>query len=1628
MMRFKRGAAVGVLLCAATVVGHGAASAQVLNWGEEYAKRIKSSENISPLGDDLFGDSIKLFNGTVSFSATDISLPGNNALPVRLTRAKNLQEHRFGLPLGDWDIDAPYVGGTHPDQPSVGYWAPLARCTTVAAPPAVTVGSYTFTARDYWSGTQLNAGGGGDLLAITTDAKLVRPSDGRTYYWTTKGQWFFFCLSALKSGHPGEGFVGRAPDGTTYTFDYMVVAPYPGITKKDPSQLYGAQLNRKSVRIYASKVEDRFGNWVQYDWSGGRLNRIWSSDGREIVLTYDAATGLLASAQAAGRTWTYQYTYASLTGVVNPDGSRWSFAASNPDALTRIEYEPDDSTSDPNDYVRDDTHYCWPTNAMVARAASYSITHPSGASATYHFAPMRHGRTNVKYRCLEGTDDDWRSDYNLFALTHDVVSLQRKVITGPGIEQQTYTYAYSGLEGGYRPTGDAQTDTLIGASAPPHYKTVTVTRPDGTEAVHTFGKDYELNEGQLLRVDIRKAGVTHRTTVNTHVGEAELPNLPFPSYVGNNLVTLGDNFSAAALRPLKSTQITQDGVTFTATAQTFDAQARTLAQTRSSSLGYSRTDVTEYHDDTAQWVLGQVKRRYESNSGIVLAKTDYDARVLPWKIYGQGTLSVAPQVKHTLAYNADGTLASVTDARGYVTTLSTWKRGIPQLIRYPATPEATAGATESAEVNDDGTIASVTDETGSKTCYGYDAMGRLNRITYPSETQAGVCDTTKWVPTTMTFAPVNAIEYGIPAGHWKHVVATGNARRITYYDAFWRPLVEEAYDTANVAGTRSINVKRYDVSGRLAYQSYPLASLTSYATPTQGTRTFYDVLDRPVLMEQDSEHGVLATITDYLPGLKTRITNPRGYITTHTYMAWDAPTYDYLIKSEQPEGKVIEIGRQPQLGRVDRLTQRNATNTQSVTRTYGYDAYQRLCRVDEPETGSSFMGYDAADNLAWSAAGYTTTLVGCASPTAVAARRSDRAYDARNRVTSVTFPDGLGNTTHTYFPDGKLATVAAANGGTDTAKTIYSYNRRRLLTREVLQIGPVNWPVDYAYNANGHLSVQSWHGLNIDYAPNALGQATKAGPYASNASYYPNGALKQFTYGNGIVHTMAQNARHLPARVTNSGGVLDYSYTYDPNGNVSSIADHARGSAYGRNMAYDGLDRLTYASSCSFGGDCKHHFTYDALDNLTSWKLAGVKDYAQYYYEPATHRLTGIRNSAGATVVGLAYDPQGNLSNKNGRDYVFDFGNRLRSVEADGADPASTYVYDGHGRRVRDTTTGSKYSQYTLDGKLIQAADLRRNVFSEYFHLGGSLVAIRERNVATNVYTVKYQHTDALGTPVAVTDASGNVLERIEYDPYGGANTKADRVGYTGHVEDGATGLTYMQQRYYDPQIGRFLSVDPVTADSGTGANFNRYWYADNNPYRFVDPDGRRSRPGDRGASYIGWSVSGTDVNSAESLGMANIPRSWLDARQWSGQTRYGRRPHPSDPTWTRDERLREQMEDAWRDSNPNAAPVARGKPGSQKREQAGWIVQFFGEGRATLVRIAPGSRDQVSRDALNKPSEFQCACRVLGFFHTHPNTRDEGYMPNANIWDYHFQIEMEVPGMIRNHEGYEFIPIPGGQ
>jgi RHS repeat-associated protein len=114
---------------------------------------------------------------------------------------------------------------------------------------------------------------------------------------------------------------------------------------------------------------------------------------------------------------------------------------------------------------------------------------------------------------------------------------------------------------------------------------------------------------------------------------------------------------------------------------------------------------------------------------------------------------------------------------------------------------------------------------------------------------------------------------------------------------------------------------------------------------------------------------------------------------------------------------------------------------------------------------------------------------------------------------------------------------------------------------------------------------------------------------------------------------------------------------------------------------------------------------------------------------------------------------------------------------------------------------------------------------------------------AAGTETVTYYYTDNRGTVLAEADAQGNVLSTADYRPFGtqvlGMPTNGP--GYTGHVNDADSALIYMQARYYDPAVGRFLSVDPASGHAGNVDEFNLYSYVANNPVRRTDPDGKQT-------------------------------------------------------------------------------------------------------------------------------------------------------------------------------------------
>lgn len=108
-------------------------------------------------------------------------------------------------------------------------------------------------------------------------------------------------------------------------------------------------------------------------------------------------------------------------------------------------------------------------------------------------------------------------------------------------------------------------------------------------------------------------------------------------------------------------------------------------------------------------------------------------------------------------------------------------------------------------------------------------------------------------------------------------------------------------------------------------------------------------------------------------------------------------------------------------------------------------------------------------------------------------------------------------------------------------------------------------------------------------------------------------------------------------------------------------------------------------------------------------------------------------------------------------------------------------------------------------------------------------------------------HTDHLGSPIIGRSMEAETVFERHHEPYGSqietqGEGGAVATGYTGHLEMRDHGLVYAGARWYDPVVGRFLSPDPVRFGIESPVSFNRYAYANDNPYQYLDPDGRSAK------------------------------------------------------------------------------------------------------------------------------------------------------------------------------------------
>ncbi|WP_430392069.1 hypothetical protein [Dyella sp. 20L07] len=1257
----------------------------------EYKKLIRVDEEISPLGESPFGESLSLYDGSLSFTQTDISVPGTGP-SIEITRTfkadGDIILRQGNAAFGDWDIEIPRLTTITSDEGNYVGWLVNSlvftdRCTNMREPPWIVPkapGSGPVKFEEWWNeGYRLHVPGMGsqDVLSRSDKNPLIPQMSGQTFVATTKSHWMISCLGSTANGEPGEAFLVTSPNGTKYWLNYLVYRRARDFV-----------IGRKMGYMLATRVEDRFGNWVTYSYNAGKLNSIDASDGRRVTFGYTSDGSQIAQVSvitaSESRSWSYSYkktgTGYSLTRVGLPDGSEWNYQFEN------LGYEV---TSPLDEYPRDCADPAPPENITISGTA----TGPSGLTGTFEAKPTRHGRSGVQEMCDKPPLQSDARSYERIPRYYNNLALTKKRFTGAGMPTREWVYAYPLATGTWLANCGGSCD---------YTNHVDVTDPAGNVTRYTFSNRFDATEGNLLRTDYYSGAVSGNPIRSELLAYANPIGGPWPTQYGYNMVPDLNSEKLEQQAPLQTKTIIQDGDTYIWQATGFNEFAQVTQVKRFSNIANQAAieERTSYFNDGSHWVLGLPLQVDNVTTGEIVSRNEYDP--------SSATLSKRwhfGQLAMSYTFNSQGLLSSFTDGNNRTTTLTNYKRGIPQAIAYPD------GTGQSLTVDDLGQIRSITDQAGSTTSYGYDLAGRVTSVSYPGGDEAA------WHPKSLAYDFVSGVERGISGAHWRRTVAKGDSRVVTYFDAMLRPVLTDTYIASDGGSHISARVD-YDWKGQKIFAAYPTGGAMDLAAFNAGIFSEYDALGRLKKIQQTAESGFLTTSTAYLSGATKQVTDPKGYVTTTQYQIFDQPSYDAVTLVQAPEGVNQSIARDL-YGNPTAIRQWGTANGYSVdvTKYLYYDAYHRLCRTWEPESGSEVTAYDAANNVAWTASGLSIAGNGCGQEQVADAAKITRTYDAMNRVKTLLPLSGTQSTVYTYDA---LGNVQQADSGISSWSGIR--NKLGQLTSETLGVnGNGNNVIRYAHDSYGTVRTITYPDATVvDYAPDALGRPTQVGSFASSVSYHPDGDIAHFVYGNGTDYLTQKNARQLLSNFSYiKGGTVHLSedFAYDGNGNITTISDLA-GGPRSKALGYDALNRLTSAQANGLWGT--ETYRYDPINNIRNRVTAGQS--FDYNYD-VTNRLASI-SQAGSSVMTLGYDGRGNVINKNGNTLVFDAKNQLTSIPG-----FDTYAYDAAGRRVLKNPAngaGSTYYFYTQDGRLLYQFDASTAKTTDYIYLGKKLIARNE--------------------------------------------------------------------------------------------------------------------------------------------------------------------------------------------------------------------------------------------------------------------------------------------------------------
>lgn len=879
------------------------------------------------------------------------------------------------------------------------------------------------------------------------------------------------------------------------------------------------------------------------------------------------------------------------------------------------------------------------------------------------------------------------------------------------------------------------------------------------------------------------------------------------------------------------------------------------------------------------------------DDGLLTSRSDPDGCTISYSHDTLGRVtSITYPVNQTYSFEYDSSgLDSITGPAGRVTNVTVQGGNLTSITN----PD---GGVQTYQYDSQRRLTELTTTRGETYAYSYDSRGMISQVELPNGE-------------TRQFTPSQA--QALPDGGGSGTLA--DPLEIVLADD-----VEDSFTDGSGATTTYVTdrkgsvLQETDAMGRTVNITRDSAARITGLTRYNGTTASLSYDGNGNLTSvTDNASGSTSTFTYDAAGNLTGISTPAGRAYTLGYDGnGNVISYNDGVGTFTRE--LNELGLPTSitdpLGNSIAFAYDDSGNVTSYTDEGGHITTYTLDGAGNPVAISNDAGQSAA--FTYDSMGRPTSITNELGAT------TSFEYDERGNPTSITDARG-GETSFEYDDIGLERRATDAMGG----ETEYAYDMRQLRTSMTRPDGQVityeyddlhrrtavNLPggdtISYEYNDYSSLSrvEDDDSGITLTHSPAGIltGVTYDDPPAALTFGYDLDGALNSFTDAAGTTTTVSYDARPLPATLSNPN--LTHALTYDERILLTGVTTSMGGipiatmeRAYTATYQLEALTQtiggLTVASydieindtgnrtSITDINNFEHTYTYDATGRLLTASHPDQPD-ESYTYDAVGNRLTSHFDAGPATydaanrIVENAnytfmHDANGNMTSKTdkatnaGTVYEYDALNHLVRVESfDGfgaSTGVSTYTYNGLGHRTSKTVNGvtTKYV-YNHRGEMVAEYDGANTLLATYLYGPERQMALSmARGGEHYIY-----HRDYIGSVIHVSDSNGDILNTYQYDSFGQAVTATESIDnpfrFAGVVYDEESGLYYMKFRYYDPELGRFLTPDPYHF---TGSGPNLYTYVKNNPVNYSDPEGLF---GVGALAGIGVNLAGQGIDSA---------------------------------------------------------------------------------------------------------------------------------------------------------------------